>query len=141
MRGCGGLQQHQERQSCSDLERQNLPVVVNDWHVALVLEGPEGLHLACRDLNWLLEENPTDCFVACWGRQRASVVDILRVRQRKEVLHLDKGDLSRESLEHFYLEGRVNHVELGIKVFNELEIFNEGGQHFVVLIADLNIEL
>ena len=50
-------------------------------------------------------------------------------------------DLSRESLEHFYLEGRVNHVELGIKVFNELEIFNEGGQHFVVLIADLNIEL
>ena len=90
MRGCGGLQQHQERQSCSDLERQNLPVVVNDWHVALVLEGPEGLHLACRDLNWLLEENPTDCFVACWGRQRASVVHILRVRQREEVLYLDK---------------------------------------------------
>ena len=44
-------------------------------------------------------------------------------------------------MEHFYLEGRVNHVELGIKVFNELETFNEGGQHFIVLIADLNIKL
>ena len=42
--------------------------------------------------------------------------------------------------EHLYLEGRVNHVKLGIKVFNELKTFNEGGQHFVVLIADLNIE-
>merc|ERR1719339_860104 len=104
------------------VERLWGPVVVNYWHVTLVLEHPEGLHLPRRDLDWLLEEDPPDCFVACWGGQRAGVVDKLRVRQRKEVLHL---------------EGGVDHVELGIKVFDVCKTFNEGGQQFVVLIADL----
>ena len=40
-----------------------------------------------------------------------------------------------------YLEGRVNHIELVIKVFDVCKTFNEGGQDLVVLFADLNIEL
>ena len=43
-------------------------------------------------------------------------------------------------MEPLYLEGGVIHVELGIKVFDVCKTFNEGGQHFVVFIADLNIE-
>ena len=124
------------------LKRQNLPVVVHHWFVTLVLEGPKRLHLTCRDLNGLLEENPLDCFVASWGRQRAIVVCIFRVRRWEEVLYLyDNLDLSWESLERLYLEGRAIHVKLCIKAFNVCKTFNEGGQHFVVLSADLNIEL
>ena len=60
-------------------QRQNLPVVVHHRLVLPILESPEGLHLACRNWNWLLEENPLDGFVASWGCQRAIVVCILTV--------------------------------------------------------------
>ena len=40
-----------------------------------------------------------------------------------------------------YLEWRVNHVKLVVEVLNICQRFNEGGQHFVVLVSDLEFKI
>ena len=40
-----------------------------------------------------------------------------------------------------YLEWRINHVKLVVEVLNICQRFNEGGQHFVVLVSDLEFKI
>ena len=40
-----------------------------------------------------------------------------------------------------FLEWRINHVKLVVEVFNICQRFNEGGQHFVVLVSDLEFKI
>ena len=40
-----------------------------------------------------------------------------------------------------YLEWRVDHVKLVVEVLNICQRFNEGGQHFVVLVSDLEFKI
>ena len=44
-------------------------------------------------------------------------------------------------IRRLYLEWRVNHVKLVVEVLNICQRFDEGGQHFVVLVIDLESKL